>query len=53
MALGEYEDAIDTTLTPPVTQYGATQGKPEQRKPLRNTGFATPGKPLQHVTYHS
>jgi hypothetical protein len=24
MALGEYEDAIDTTLTPPRTQYRAT-----------------------------
>jgi len=27
MALSEYEDAIDTTLTPLGTQYGATQGK--------------------------
>jgi hypothetical protein len=25
MALGEYEDAIDTTLTPPGMQYGAKQ----------------------------
>jgi hypothetical protein len=29
MALCEYEDAIDTTLTPSGTQYGATQGKQE------------------------
>jgi hypothetical protein len=27
MALGEYEDAIDTTLIPPGTQYGATRGR--------------------------
>ena len=35
MALGDYEDAIDTTLTPPGMQYGAKQGKAEKRKPVR------------------
>ena len=41
MALGEYEDAIDTTLTPPGTQYGATHGKQGKRNRLRYAGFAT------------
>jgi hypothetical protein len=44
---------IDTTLIPPRAQYGATQGKLEQRKPLRNAGFALFCKPLQHVMDHS
>ena len=45
--------AIDTTLTAPGTQYGATQGNPKQRKPPGNAGFAAPGNPLQRLSDHS
>ena len=53
MVLGEHEDGIDTTLTPPGTQYGATYSNPEQRKPPRNASFANSCKPLQRLMDHS
>jgi hypothetical protein len=53
MALGEYEDAIDTTLTPPGTQYGATLSNPEQRNRLKYAACAILCTPLQPLSDHS
>jgi hypothetical protein len=50
---GLYEAAVDTTLTPPGTQYCATLSNAEQRKPAKYAGFAIPCTPLQHLNYHS
>jgi hypothetical protein len=49
----EYEDDIDTTLTPPRMQYGASACQRGKRNRLRYAGIATLSKYLQRLMYHS
>jgi hypothetical protein len=44
---------VDTTLTPPRTQYGATQGKAKKRNRLRYASFANPCNTQKQPTAHS
>jgi hypothetical protein len=49
----EFVTWFDTTLIPPGTQYGATQGMAEQRSRLIYAGFANPSNLLLRMNYHS
>jgi hypothetical protein len=53
MALSEYEDAIDTTLIPLGTQYGATLSKGGKGNPSKYAAFAIPCTPQQRLSDHS
>jgi hypothetical protein len=43
----------DTTLIPPGTQYGATQGKAGKENPSKYAAFATLCTSLQRLSDHS
>jgi hypothetical protein len=49
----KHQNYVDTTPTPPATQYGATRDKAGIRNRLRYAGFATLGNSLQRLKYHS
>jgi hypothetical protein len=52
-SLGRYDGAVDTTLIPPGTQYGATLGKAGKGNPSKCAAFASLCTPLQRVSDHS